>query len=266
MFLYDEAAVAALPRIRKTMAMVPSAHIAHDRLKAFSLDWIKGDSDASLGHYEDSAASRIVVNARIVESKKELSYSFDGSEAPLPMLQATVLHEIGHSVDTKAGIMVGDLRDEGLGGWVSQEDWGILRDVLLAALPASFAEYQEAARQALGSLFRERRMGELAEELPDGLVQELRQLEEVITRRMQMAVHWGKPLEFAGRSYQWEGSMTSYAMSARQRLTVRSYQWRSPAEWFAELYAVSWSLRKPIPGVHPRVARFLYRGEDDVGL
>jgi hypothetical protein len=47
----------------------------------------------------------------------------------------------------------------------------------------------------------------------------------------------------------------------RNATIVSNYQWRSPGEWFAELYAITWfSKKEPPNGVGKEVRRFLYGG------
>ncbi len=47
----------------------------------------------------------------------------------------------------------------------------------------------------------------------------------------------------------------------RNATTVSNYQWRSPSEWFAELYAITWfSKKEPPNGVGKEVRRYLYGG------
>ena len=47
----------------------------------------------------------------------------------------------------------------------------------------------------------------------------------------------------------------------RNATTVSNYQWRSPGEWFAELYAITWfSKKEPPNGVGKEVRRYLYGG------
>jgi hypothetical protein len=52
-----------------------------------------------------------------------------------------------------------------------------------------------------------------------------------------------------------------YKLSARKVMQVSEYQWRSPVEWFAELYAATWITKaKPPASINSDAARFMFRG------
>ena len=62
---------------------------------------------------------------------------------------------------------------------------------------------------------------------------------------------WGAVKDVGGRSYHeaYDNEWVSYDSTARSASnTVRDYQWRAPAEYFAELYAFSYMMSKPPPG------------------
>ena len=59
------------------------------------------------------------------------------------------------------------------------------------------------------------------------------------------------------QSYNWE--WVSYDLGARTGTEVRDYQFRSPAEWFAELYAYTWFNKKKAPGgVDKTVSKYMF--------
>jgi hypothetical protein len=63
-----------------------------------------------------------------------------------------------------------------------------------------------------------------------------------------------------GRSFveSYDQEWWSYEYAARAPTRVNNYQWRSPAEWFAEVYAITWlSKRKPPSGVDAAIAAYL---------
>jgi hypothetical protein len=53
----------------------------------------------------------------------------------------------------------------------------------------------------------------------------------------------------------------SYPLTERTANGVNLYQWRSPAEWFAEIYAISWLAKKPPKGVAADIAARMWGGK-----
>src|SRR5262249_19773226 len=68
-------------------------------------------------------------------------------------------------------------------------------------------------------------------------------------------------IEVGGRVYQESvpNKWFSYDSGAREKSFVSKYQWRSPGEWFSELFAVTWmSKKKPPSGVGSAIAKYLW--------
>ena len=75
---------------------------------------------------------------------------------------------------------------------------------------------------------------------------------------------WEKEDSIGGRSYHRNGKVwVSYSTASRGKaLNVSLYQWRSPAEFFAELYAWTFYNSKPPPGpVEKGLKAYMYGGE-----
>jgi hypothetical protein len=75
---------------------------------------------------------------------------------------------------------------------------------------------------------------------------------------------WQSPSPIGSRAYHQaykeSNEWWSYDPGARSGTTVRPYQWRSPAEWFAELYAFSnFKKQKPPGGIDAGVAVFMWK-------
>jgi hypothetical protein len=63
------------------------------------------------------------------------------------------------------------------------------------------------------------------------------------------------------QAYAGDAKWWSYQPGAREKLSVRNYQWRAPGEWFADLYAVSWYKKvEPPTGVANAVRPYLFGG------
>ncbi|MFY9479878.1 MAG: hypothetical protein WAQ08_19750 [Aquabacterium sp.] len=66
-----------------------------------------------------------------------------------------------------------------------------------------------------------------------------------------------------GRAYveSYDNEWWSYEHASRAPTRVNNYQWRSPAEWFAEVYAITWLKKvKPPAAVDASVAAFMWQG------
>ena len=182
-----------------------------------------------------------------------------------------MLHEIGHSVDDKNKIMKEFMKHPGAGygDWRKEtvEDvLDIFKNAAMAELRAggiAAGEGLEGAVSAvidtaLNSSNSESRKIILAQR-DDGidLCVKPEALEENQWTIVKKYVHkaykvsnsqqWSLPkdqLKLEGNDryyvnaahYGWH----SYASSEREAVTVRNYQWCSPSEWFAEVYAYCW--------------------------
>ena len=62
-------------------------------------------------------------------------------------------------------------------------------------------------------------------------------------------------------AYSGDARWWRYGAKDRQSTSVSGYQWRSPVEWFAELYAVTWFKKVEPPGaVHAAIRPYLFGG------
>ena len=104
-----------LPQLYEMFALVPADHVGHDKLTA-----LEYNTDASLSaSYYQGADNKIAL--WMPGSETDAPYkpqSGAGAVLNLNYFKATTLHEIGHAVDTKQGIM-SDSRMAGadFGGW-----------------------------------------------------------------------------------------------------------------------------------------------------
>ena len=164
------------------------------------------------------------------------------------------LHEVGHAVDDKKNIMGGGRNADA--GWEAPSTSAIA--AVAAARFKYDAGYIESMLKSKTSAAPARKPAP-----PSGVAAPAwdlarRQAEDwVKSIRVDAGLWWhaadSKRLAIHGRVYQesYAGQWVSYRLSARAQ-GVTGYQFRSPAEWFAELYA-AYFMKKMNPK-HPAAA------------
>ena len=90
-------------------------------------------------------------------------------------------------------------------------------------------------------------------------------LTECVSRK-DKAKPWNTPKDTGGRNYHQAYSSEwwscDYAARTNAGLKVRNYQWRSPAEFFAEIYAFTfYKSDTPPTAVDPALAAYMYGGK-----
>lgn len=242
------------PGLDEILVMVPSSHLVHDHLRSLSVVPVGEYDGDSVGAYNIGNRS-IQINVAGVQAHPVMEYVLEGRAASLPTLQATVLHEVGHAVDAAAGIMANvAMADLGTGGWADRLEVAEVAEAFLAEVHNIPDGRGEEAREILLAA-----LGGTGQALPEGL-EMLGPTQQVCLAMAQDNRPWRNLRQAGERCYfQDNGTWRSYARAAWDQLSVRAYQWRAPGEWFAEVYAVSWSLRRPIPHVSENVARYLFR-------
>lgn len=153
------------------------------------------------------------------------------------------LHEIAHAIDDRKKFMATHGSGSGYGGW---KEYGA--DVSEIAKAAS-AHFQftgtDAEAYVAGYLSRSKKVAPAA---PSGVTPEVWHQRKVAVEswcdsiREDKSIYYNAALtaklQIDGRVYQesYDDEWVSYDFSARRK-AVCGYQFRSPAEWFAELYA-----------------------------
>ncbi len=189
------------------------------------------------------AGEKVDKNCEPVNTKEKAGY-FDFA----------TLHEVGHAVDDKKNIMVGG-RDKDA-GWLAHSAAAI------AATAAAHLNYDTAYIQAMMEskantppakkppppVGRKPEDWELARQIAEDWVTGVR-----VTAGLWWHAADCKTRAIDGRVYQeaYAGEWVSYKLAARAQ-GVTGYQFRSSAEWFAELYA-SYFMKKMNPK-HPAAA------------
>jgi hypothetical protein len=196
------------------------------------------------------------------------NYEIDGEVLPANSFDVTTLHEIGHAVDFKHGIMTSNGKKAGCGAWES-ESVDSIATVYLGELKktaglsdkAKDEDLTKAIKAALAS-------GTTAK--PDEIEQpDWEKVVDFLTTKCLPIRAASSPwfarsqVVVGGRVYQeaYGGQWWSYDNGARATTRVNNYQWRAPGEWFAEVYAISWlKKKKPPTGVDATVAEYMWNG------
>jgi hypothetical protein len=248
---------------------VPKSHTKQSELKKLTYTTTDGGQAFSGGAYGDK---EILMgdfgDAKGLEDDGVYAYELNGKPASANSFNVTTLHEIGHAVDQKNSIMTSPAQSgAGYGGWVNE---GL--DKVVTAL-----------------LVELKKAGPFSPKATDDLLKTALQTALSAGTTVQPATiendDWGKispwltshclPIRDAGSPYasnspvaagdrvytESQGTWYSYALASRASTRVNNYQWRSPAEWFAEIYAITWLKKsKPPSAVDGNVAKYCWNG------
>jgi hypothetical protein len=177
----------------------------------------------------------------------------------VPRLAITVLHELGHSVDARWGIMDGNIGKDSYGGWQSVGSFDNagkeLTDHYLKGGAAGGSSHDSLASAIAAVLTKASDIQRPADMKDDAAWKAF----ERFLKRCADFKHEG----FDGRSYALPYGVTtgwhSYSKAVRDSTQVTDYQWTAPAEWFAELYAMTWyAKRDPPPTIDAQVKQYLF--------
>ncbi len=234
---------------------VPKSHVAQDRMKKLTYKpALKG------GEYGDAE----IALGDFGTAKKSEEYEVNGEKLAANDFKVTTLHEIGHSIDDKQSIMKSNMGSEGCGKWQS-ENISKITAAFLPELRRAAAVPADLPDRLVSSLITGALIGNVAK---PGIVADadwariLPWLNAHCTAIRHTNEPWEKPpVAVAGRVYHQanESEWWSYDHGARAKTRVSDYQFRSPWEWFAEIYAITWlAKRKPPSGVDAKVAAFMW--------
>ena len=256
-----------LPRLYKALGMVPDSHtLGNDKLTEINRTRVKilpeGDYDY------DKDTKKGVINLQTPKTgtvdwlqSKAMAMGVDKIVGHLggkdvSTFDALTLHEVGHAVDEDKGFMDGKVGDANYGGWRTHN----VAEVAAAvgdgkAFFADFARLPRAFLQAyLEAVLRKQAVdaagvtGKLGQgDRPDWKALKKHaavECAENIRLKSSDSGLWdrgnGAAAKYAinGTVYQeaYDGKWVSYALAARGQILC-DYQFRSPAEWFAEPYA-----------------------------
>jgi hypothetical protein len=251
-----------LDRVFDMFGTVPLADANQDKLKKLLyLPTISKGSGAyntvqlaiKMGDFGDASASE--------------GYEIDGKALDANSFDVTTLHEIGHAVDNKHGIMTNssNYSKAGCGGWDSESVVKITA-VYLAEMKKTAGLSTGIDESALTSAISTAlSAGTTAK--PDAIAQPdwekaLKFLtEKCLPIRAANSPWFKNQVIVGGRVYQDSGggAWWSYSAAARESTKVNRYQWRSPFEWFAEIYAITWLKKmKPPAAVDQAAAQYMW--------
>ncbi|MFE9456763.1 hypothetical protein [Streptomyces californicus] len=187
------------------------------------------------------------------------------------LVKWTLRHEIGHSVDKRAGWAENLKQEARFGGWESYgSSWQVARAILTEAglgdqLDVTDRYHMSLIDSVTMALDPEvargapERLTNLADGFPDQDDQFKTRLARVVEfGRLALAQPWtlanggGDTLAIGDRTYHVDhyGQWVSYLRAERERHAVSNYQFSTPDEWFAEAYA---AYHDPKPGPRARL-------------
>lgn len=239
-----------LRRFYEVMSKLPAKHTRDNKkLQQFRYR----DSDDADSSWAWSTYKEIVMNegrahksgiygcARPGEVPDDLKDEFKpANDDPITYFDWNTAHEVGHTLDAKLKFMTSRANQSQFGGW---REYGSSSSEVAEAL---ISHYQFDA-----NYIRELLKGNtpVAPPAPTGVSQldwnEKKTLVDAHYERMKAGNDpWASQatavaLAIGGRVYQQsydQPSWSSYELSARQQ-AITGYQFRSPLEWFSELYA-----------------------------
>ncbi len=256
---------------------VPKADAKQDKLKKLKYMTTDGvDKDGkpipfSGGQYGDNEIDMgDFGNAKGNEDDDSSAYKLDGKKQKANSFNVTALHEIGHAVDAKHNIMSASTRSKpGCGGWV-QESYDKVTTALLGELKTTARLSPKATDPLLKGVIRLAIAKEGTVTQPPTIGND--DWQKILPflkshclpiRDPAQPYFKNKPVGAGDRAFTEasEGDWWSYGKGARASTRVNNYQWRSPAEWFAEVYAITWLKKHKAPSaIDPAVTKYCWNG------
>jgi hypothetical protein len=254
-----EASLESCQRLAKVLEILPDEHLAHSSLIGIK---VSDGATSAVGDFSKSG-KKIRLDAGKIKEHPKFEYVVDGKKTKVDTFTVATLHEVGHSVDDRAGIMAPPACSAAnYGGWGEKTDGDVADDF--------WAELQNDLGPTLRNDIRPELLKAVDDKAysqpaavsdPDWAIAEktLAMLKEVAADPKP----WKTVRAVIGdRVYHKHGSWVTYSQAARNSQFVRDYQWYTPGEWFAELYAISWlTKKKPSGNIAPAATEFMYRGK-----
>jgi hypothetical protein len=252
-----------LDKMFDMLGSVPKDDVKQEKFKTLTYSNAKDDKNS--GAYYQGGNKIEMGNFGDATGTEE--YEIDGEKIPANSFNVTALHEVGHAVDDKHGIMTANGSKTGCGGW-KPETIASTAAALLPDLKSSLPQGSKATDKSLTKVM------EIA--LDSGSTTQPKDIDdtdwaEIVKFLVAKCLFiraknnpWFKNTQVVvdGRAYQqaYPNEWWSYENGSRTSTKVNAYQWRSPAEWFAEVYAISWlSKKKPPAGVDASVQPYMYQ-------
>ncbi len=254
-----------LDKIYKMFDKVPETDVVQSKMKKLSYDTANPSawySDTEIQFGSATGAEN---------TPMEYTNPKTGAKEHPNWFNLTALHELGHSVDDRFGIMSANGGKPGCGGW-RQETVDSAAQAMLGLLGGTKPALDPKRLHDLTVLAL--RNG-LTTQPPDVTADDWKALAGFFARcgtRRSAMNPWASPLDVNGRSYhqayspadggeQW----VSFSMSSHAG-TLSNYQWRAPGEWFAEIYSYTWlKSMNPPSWVDSAAAAYMYGGKAEGG-
>lgn len=244
----------------EAMCMVPDSHVGQDKLQKIVFDYGK---PVPYGEYDDTV---VTMTSKLYDFTKptymayklmykEPPFTVDGTAYEPNAFNITILHEIGHSIDDKQDIMSPREGSAGYGQWKYEGAEGVI-DVCTNHLVNKLGLSDDGAKAAIRDCITTA-VGGKSPKQPRALGRtqwgDVKKLCEAVLASRAGKEPWYKPdkaINIDGRVYQepYGNDWVSYALADRTgSVTVSSYQWRAPGEFFACIYSVAW-MKGATPG------------------
>lgn len=247
-----------LKKIWEALQVLPVGHITKANIGVFMRE--KQQGTAVTGKYEKASSARkgvakVAYDSKDLDRPMEKDWKVHENFKKIQQLPHVARHEAGHAVDQKLGIMANGRTDAKKGGWRIQSDG---HDIAMDLL-------NDTGIQSVVSGPTLQKMAKLLAATPEpGVVKSVLTEDEIAKVRatnMPKIVqivgqagegHYTQPLSSTtagGHGYgyipkdstnSWDPSRwgwIQYNASQRSSAELTQYQWRAPAEWFAEVYA-----------------------------
>ncbi len=261
------------------MATVPVQQSVQSSLNLLTYDKKSGGAAYGKGTMGTKQVGFIEMGGSINEA--DVGWEYHGKK--VEVFKINTLHEIGHSVDDKYGIMAKNMGGKGCGGWektsidavasafVDQFRKGDGKDIKVPNADLVKAVKAALQKQPIKDEFGNSRVtGADTKDQADAGIKDadwpkIKALLDSCIQTRSDNWPWGKSKTVTLDKRAWHeayaGEWYSYDPGARAAIEeVRDYQWRSPAEWFAELYAYTWyKKQEPKGGVAKEAAKYMYR-------
>lgn len=249
-----------MDRVYDMMGTVPKGQAKHDKLD--KLEYIDTNDYKGSGAYGGTT----IKMGDFGDASGMENYTVDGKTLPANSFDVTTLHELGHALDSKEGIMAAHMSKTGCGGWKTES-----KDSTIDALVAFFKKKVKVSDKMTEAMVRsaiDSALGGAIPAAPDGAEEDDWDKVRDFLGDYPMKIRsgyspWFKdPVDVDGRAYiqSYSTRWNSYSVAARAPTLVNKYQWRAPGEWFAEVYAISWLKKtKPPAAVDKAVAEYMWK-------
>ena len=193
-----------------------------------------------------------------------------GGQAPgspqvaVNQFNATLRHEIGHSVDDQLGVMDQMKGQDNCGGWVQYGDYDSFVDAIIAAhggLGGHGYTDEDMVEKAMRRAVEKKKSfldayGDVSGDGRPAFGYNKGPAAVVWTTNLWSGQPWydnswvtTPTKRNFQRAYGDESSLYSFRADIKDSRRVTAYQWRAPAEWFAEVYQVYYAEQETNPNV-----------------